>query len=185
MCWWQAFICNGLSKLQLLNEGTGSLPLGLRVSAPRLCWHLAFYFARPRKMLREPTRAFWCVRDTARNFWQITQYVHESAGWLASRCHWEFTFRFPWPRWSPGSRVLGAWEDMRSSSEGPATCTEVHIRAAIVRWAGLLEFQPVIPEIWGKKNCSIESLRLIYRPLVADCSSRQGVQFDIMDLSLD
>lgn len=69
-------------------------------------------------------------------------------------------------------------------SEGPETCTEVHIRAAIVRWAGLLEFQPVIPEIWSK-NCSIESLRLIYRPLVADCSSRQGVQFDIMDPSLD
>lgn len=137
----------------------------------------------PRLTSRCPTKccvsstAFWRVRDTARNFANYTVRAqdagdsHRSAtGSLRSGSHDRGGAR------GVESSVREKICEAVQQSKGPATCTEVHIRAAIVRWAGLLEFQPVIPEIWGKKkNGSIEYLRLIYCPLVADCSSRQGV----------
>lgn len=152
MCWWQAFICNGLSKLQLLNEGTRSLPLGLRV--------LPHVSAGTSRCLRSaPTKC--CVSNTAPSdvsvtrpaILQIIQYVHRTPGTLIALATGSLR---------SGSHDRGGARGVESSvrekiceavhqSKGPATCTEVHIRAAIVRWAGLLEFQPAIPEIWGKK----------------------------------
>lgn len=69
---------------------------------------------------------------------QMIPYVHRVRG-LSSLCHWEFTFRFPWPWWSPGSRREKICEVV-PQSKGPAMQMEVRIHAAVVRRAGSSRF---------------------------------------------
>lgn len=89
MCWWQAFICNGLSKLQLLNQGTRSLPLrsplySLLLPPGTSCfifvpWNCAW--------VTFPLKCQWLCPQLHK----LHTYMFRAEG-LSSDCHWEFTF---------------------------------------------------------------------------------------------
>lgn len=101
MCWWQAFICNGLSELQLLNQGTRSLALGLH--------HVTFFslleswvfWSSYAKTLAARRHFFRCLPPDAasefascgRTFSELKDPHQTATGSLRSVS----SFRFPWP----------------------------------------------------------------------------------------
>lgn len=102
MCWWQAFICAGLSKLQLLNQGTAVRIFTFPSSAylppllhPGTSWFIFVVCVWERVVL--PSKYQWqgpqlyklqCTCPQPKCSHQTT------SGSLHSMC----SFRFPWPR---------------------------------------------------------------------------------------